>query len=348
MFKFDLVGSLDGKQYINVFVPDHGFLTADSDHPSFGMIVRALTADEQISDEQMVALFNVAEGVSVAVAQNAALSSRVSITDGQIVLDGNVLSEALTDHILKLASEQSGDLTGWVRFLERIDANPNEHSRKALFSWLDSLGRNDDGITIDAKTGFLVGYKGVAKLEDDSLVSVHSGPAIVDGVEHKSGQVPNAVGSVIEMRRDDVQHDPSIGCSRGLHVGTWAYASGWAQGAVLEVHVDPADVVSVPTDCDAQKMRCSKYEVVNVLDVPYSSATLDPETDDSEFWYDEDDDESDASDLPEGYEDYDNNPGQYADDSADWCGLCYDGDDVKQTDNGHSVCTFCQRVVAEA
>lgn len=299
-FLFTRINGVDNDgakiQHISVLVsPDIGFKTADSKHPMFGPIVDACEGVTDVSADDMLGLFNVARGVEMALA-NANLSSRVAVADGELMLDGAPMSGALADHILKLLAEESGDLTGWVAFMERVEANPNEHSRKALFSWLESLGRNDDGITTvtqGATKGYLVGYKGVRD-NNGSLESVNAGPAIVDGIEHKSGYVPNAVGSVIEMRREDVEHNPSIGCSRGLHVGTWNYAKAWAQGAVLEVHVDPADVVSVPTDCDAQKMRCSRYTVVKVLDAPYSTATLpvdgSDDFDDDFGWYDEDED----------------------------------------------------------
>ncbi len=342
-FQYTVVGEPGGKQFVSVFVPGEGFKSADSDHPMFGKIVQvAIGAGESVSAQDMLALFDVASGLSRAI-EDANLSSRVAIVNGQVMLDGEVMSDALAEHILKLASEQSGDLTGWVRFLERIDANTNEHSRRMLFSWLDSLGKNDGGMTIDTQTGFLVGYKGVEKKADGSLVAVRRGPAIVNGVEQTSGEVSNEVGNVIEMKRDDVQHDPSIGCSRGLHVGTWNYAHGWAQGAVLEVHVDPADVVSVPTDCDAQKMRCAKYTVVNVLDAPYNSATLDPETDDETFAWD-DEDMSDW-DLPEGITD--DGPRDDDDAEAGYCGNCFDSEDVQTSDKGTVYCSWsdCMRVV---
>jgi hypothetical protein len=279
-YLFTLVDGFDEEtgetvEHISVFVsPTAGFQGTDSRSPAFQAIKDIVLGNApSVEPDEMEEMFSTAKAVENAVA-NANLSSRVKVENGEVLLDGVALSNALTDHILKLMAEQSGDLTGWVRFLERIEANPNDHSREALFTWLDALGEFDGGITIDSATGFLVGYKGVRRDENGNLFSVRSGPAIVDGVEHTDGPVPNAVGSVIEMPRDEVQHDPSIGCSRGLHVGTWSYAKSWNQGAMLEVHVDPADVVSVPTQCGAQKMRCAKYLVVGVIEQPYTTATL--------------------------------------------------------------------------
>ena len=292
-FQFTLVGGVDTDgqpvQHVSVLIsPEVGFKITDSGHPMFGAIVSALQSPDT-TQADLLDLFSVERGINRAIA-DANLSSRVSVVDGQIVMDGEVMDNALANHILGLMAEQSGDLTGWVRFMERIEANTNEHSRKAAFDWIASLGRNDQGFTTVPENGFLVGYKGVTA-RDGSFFSITRGPAIVDGVEHTGGPVPNAIGSIVEMKRDDVQHDPSIGCSRGLHVGTWNYAKSWSQGAVIEVHVDPADIVSVPTDCDAQKMRCSKYKVVKVLDAPYTSATLPvdgSDEDNDDYAYDDD------------------------------------------------------------
>jgi len=63
-----------------------------------------------------------------------------------------------------------------------------------------------------------------------------------------------------------------VGCHTGLHVGTYAYASNFGQGALLEVQVNPRDVVSVPTDCSAAKMRTCRYVVVDTIDQPYTTA----------------------------------------------------------------------------
>ena len=77
---------------------------------------------------------------------------------------------------------------------------------------------------------------------------------------------------IIEIARSYVNHDPSQGCSTGLHVGTYAYAKGYARSALLEVHVNPRDVVSVPTDCDAQKVRVTAAKVVKAEAVEYDTA----------------------------------------------------------------------------
>jgi hypothetical protein len=68
------------------------------------------------------------------------------------------------------------------------------------------------------------------------------------------------------MNRRKVSDDCNQGCAAGLHVGTYDYASNWAgpSGKVILVRFDPADIVSVPSDCEHQKMRVSQYTVLSV------------------------------------------------------------------------------------
>src|SRR5690606_6818039 len=132
---------------------------------------------------------------------------------------------------------------------------PDKRSREQLFTWLQS---HEFTIT---EEGDILGYKGVRLTHDENgFTSISTGTAYVDGKMH-TGAIPNPIGAVVSMPRAQVQNDPNVACHVGLHVGDWSYASGFAQGAVLEVHVNPRDVVSIPHDSSQRKMRCCKYKV---------------------------------------------------------------------------------------
>jgi hypothetical protein len=262
--KYNLVSDGD-KQNITVFA-DGEMYVANQDHPNFKSIVAGVVVD----DPSVVDLFDVAQTASK---RFEALSERVSVANGRVYFDGDEVDNSLTRQIVRFIDEGRTDFRPLVNFFEKVSLNPQEHSRVQLFDW---LSKHDFTLTPD---GDLVGYKGVRKNSDGTLVSIMAGPAIVDG-EAVNGNVPNEVGSVIEIARSAVQHNPSVGCASGLHVGTYRYASDFAQGAVLEVHVNPRDVVSVPTDCDWQKVRCSRYKIVKVIDTPYTSAVLSDEDED--------------------------------------------------------------------
>ena len=89
-----------------------------------------------------------------------------------------------------------------------------------------------------------------------------------DFTDFYSGKFDNSVGSVLKMRRSNVCDDARHGCSSGFHAGTYEYAKGYASGGghLLVVEINPADVVSVPYDCECQKLRTSEYKVVAVYE----------------------------------------------------------------------------------
>lgn len=266
--QFTLIGNEDGGSNIVVFVPGHAPLVAHESHPNFDRIVDGARA----GDDMVVELFDIAATVAQKFQR---LSDRVTTAHGRLYLDGEEVNNALTEQVLRFLDEGVEDWKPLVNFYENVQANPNEHSREQLYEW---LSRRDFTITAD---GMIVGYKGVRPDGDGGFLSISSGKAIVDG-ETVTGRIPTNPGSVVEMPRSEVQHDPEVGCHKGLHVGTWDYAAGFAQGCVLEVHVNPRDVVSVPTDCDAAKVRCCRYTIVDQIEVPYT----DPVILDG-YWYDE-------------------------------------------------------------
>ena len=277
MLTYTIVGDEDG-QNIVVFVPGAPPAVAHSSHPNYDAIVRGA----ENGDESILSLFDIA---TIAATKFERLSDRVTTANGRLYLDGDEIADALSAQVLRFLDEDVQDWTALVAFFENVQANPNPHSRGQLFEW---LSRRDFAITPD---GMIVGYKGVRKLDDGTLESVHSGRAIVNG-QSVSGNVPNPLGAVVEMPRSDVTFDPAQGCSRGLHVGTYDYAEGWAQGALLEVHVNPRDVVSVPTSCDYAKVRVCRYRIVGTIDAPHTSA-LARDWRDDRYWGDDDDDDGD-------------------------------------------------------
>jgi hypothetical protein len=260
--QYSLVGNDDGSSNITVFVrPGETPLVARSDHPNFQKIVAAVISN----DESVAELFDVAATVATKFDR---LSERVTVANGRIYLDGVEVNNVLTEQVIRFLNEGVEDWKPLIRFFENVQANPQDYSREQLFAWLSN---QEFTITED---GLIVGYKGVSKgSEEGEFKSILAGKAIVDG-ELKSGNIPQRIGSVVEMPRNEVTFDPSVGCSYGLHVGTYNYANGWAKGALLEVHVNPRDVVSVPTDCSAQKMRVCRYTVVNTIDKPYTEAVI--------------------------------------------------------------------------
>lgn len=170
------------------------------------------------------------------------------------ITHGDPVEEVVLAAAIRLTNSDA-DLAPLGAFLRRLERNPSAASRSQLFGWLKAGGFT---LTTD---GLIVGYKSVRA---DGR-SAHAGrePVTVqseDGsVETVVGHVPYPIGATVWMARDLVNEDRNSACSVGLHVGTFGYAQNFSE-QMLVVLVDPADVVSVPTDSRAQKMRvCRLY-----------------------------------------------------------------------------------------
>lgn len=251
--QYSLISNAGG-EVITVFYEGQ-MVSATDKHLNWDAIKAGVLAD----DPSVVPLFD--PGYT-AQTRFERLSDRVTVKSGKVFWDNQPIHNALTEQVIRFIKDGQEDFGPLVAFFEKVQDNPNEHSREQLYDWL-----NVHDFTI-LPNGNFVGYKGV-RVNGDSYESISHGNAISNGIEY-SGAIPNPLGAIVEMPRDQVQHNPSQGCSTGLHVGTWDYASGFAQGAVLKVEVNPRDVVSVPTDCGHQKLRTCRYTVLEVIDAPVS------------------------------------------------------------------------------
>lgn len=181
--------------------------------------------------------------------QNDAVTVSVN---GQIEFNGVVLPAVLARKLQALAKE-GVSTTPFERFMERLAQNPSANSVNELY---DFLSYRDLPITAD---GYFLAYKGI---ENDYWSKRGNVETIVEeGEVDEDGRILNKVGSTIRVNRNQVDDDRNNQCSFGLHVGSHDYASGWGPRMVM-VKVDPADAVSVPTDCQFQKLRVSAYEII--------------------------------------------------------------------------------------
>lgn len=130
-----------------------------------------------------------------------------------------------------------------LRFFENLERNDSRRARTELYSF---LAHGSMPITPD---GCFLAYKSLRG----------------DYTDHHTGKFSNRVGSTLRMERRKVCDDAGIGCSYGFHAGSLEYAQNFGSGdkRIVIVKINPADVVSVPTDCECQKLRTCQYEVVD-------------------------------------------------------------------------------------
>lgn len=247
-----------GEEQITVFLASTATpLAITCDHPNFEKVREELRAGK-VSEPQLIDLIDLAE---IASKKFTSLSDRVKVANGRVYFDGDEVHSAIGDHIVRCVEAELEDWKPLVAFLEKVNQNPSIHSREQLYNW---LADRDFSILVD---GDFIAYKGVTKNKDGEFVSINHGPAVVNN-EEVNGAVPNPVGAIVEMPRSQVQFAPEEGCAFGLHVGTYSYAKNFGRGELLKVRVNPRDVVSVPTDCDHEKMRVCRYQVISQIDAP--------------------------------------------------------------------------------
>jgi len=269
------VVNVDGQDTVVTVLHNGNIYQAVVDHhPNFVSIVSALRNER--SEQYVVSLFDVERTVSNKFKR---LTERVTVKDGNVFFDGDIVNNTLTKQIMRFVNEGVSKFEPLVNFMEKVMINPNPNSRVQLFEWLDN---HDFTITQD---GDIVAYKGV-RMRDGVPSSTVSAPAkdkvSVNG-ELVTGHVPNPDGAVVEMPRSVVDPDEGRHCSVGLHVGTFRYAQAFT-GHTLEVHVNPRDVVSVTSDSNREKIRTCRYVVVKHTVAAYSSPVLgDIEDEDEDF-----------------------------------------------------------------
>ena len=181
----------------------------------------------------------------------------IEVRDEVVYYKGHRLHGVVVDKLLDMLRAGMKDSAPLVNFITKLQANPSANSVNELYSFLSykSLASTPDGLVL--------GYKGV---QSDYWSSTGNADTIVlQGETNERHQILNKVGETIEVARRCVDDNKDNHCSFGLHVGSYDYANSWAgqDGRLLLVEFDPADAVSVPTDCDFQKLRVSKYKVIS-------------------------------------------------------------------------------------
>ena len=270
--------------------------TLRSDHPNFKEAKKAIL-DARYED--LGDLIDIVKSVENFV------EGDIEVKDEVVYYKGHRLHGVVVDKLLEMLRNGMKDSAPLTNFITRLQANPSANSVNELYSFLSykSLATTPEGKVL--------GYKGVQGNYWSSTGNADT--LVIQGETNERHQILNEVGATIEVARRCVDDNKDNHCSFGLHVGSFDYADGWAgqDGKLLLVEFDPQDAVSVPTDCDFQKLRVSKYKVISditdtrkELDKPVYEANKPIYGSDDDVDYDDYDEEDDY--LDELDEDVDN------------------------------------------
>jgi hypothetical protein len=172
---------------------------------------------------------------------------QIEVKDGSVFVDGETIQSVVADRIINFLADGI-DCLPIFKFITRLQLNPSKRAVDELYTFLEHKNLPY------TETGTFLAYKAVRN----------------DFTDKHSGKFFNGVGEVLSMPRNKVDDDKNVGCSYGFHAGTLQYASNFAGGSdrLVLVEIDPADVVSIPTDCEFQKLRTCRYKVVAEYERP--------------------------------------------------------------------------------
>ena len=199
----------------------------------------------------------------------------IEVKDGNLYVFGDPIHSTIAKRVISFI-EHGLDCVHLFKFILKLNMNPSKRAVDELYTFLEhrALPVTDNG-------NFLA-YKAVR----------------ADYTDKYSGKFLNTIDSVLEMPRNKVDDNKENGCSYGFHAGSVDYAKDFMDrdGHLMLVEINPADVVSIPTDCQFQKLRTCKYKVVGEYEIDlndpvYASRFQTDQDDDVDVWNDEDDDD---------------------------------------------------------
>ena len=232
---------------VNAFVGGEAY-TFDKNHHNYNALIRHLKSGNV---EHFEAAYDVASSVE------HFCDGYVHVKNGTLNWNGIPMPELFTDRILDMKKE-GFDFDSMLNFMCNLNDNPSDKSILELF---DFMQNKNLPITQD---GHFLAYKAVRP----------------DFKDIYSGSIDNSIGEVVEVDRSKVDSNRNRHCGAGLHVGAIDYVTSYG-GINLDNHddndsdggnqivickVNPADVVSVPSDARFQKLRACRYEVVAVFE----------------------------------------------------------------------------------
>jgi len=265
------------------------------DHTNYKLILEALPT---ATEDELLELVDIEKAIATF------SQGQVSIVNGKVMFEGEEVHGSISKRIIEFMSKGL-PFQPLVNFLENLMQNPSMQSQQELYDFLEheNLPVTEDGC--------FLAYKAVRS----------------DFKDKWRGTFDNSVGQVCEMRRAKVDDNRKVGCSQGLHAGALNYVANYgsvdAGDNIVIVKINPQDVVSVPSDCDCEKLRTCKYEVVGLyqgeLPKPLYKAEFEADSYvdeeeyssvydeyDEDYWdqFEDDDDSDPSQDFFDEYTDY--------------------------------------------
>lgn len=169
--------------------------------------------------------------------------------EGIVTINGDVLPSSLSKVIVALYKEDA-PIDCFIKFWNKLNQNPSHKAVNRLYDFVDK-----HNITI-LPDGNLLLYRVVRRTKQPGVF-----------VDIYTGTIKQAIGETISMARNKVDDDSAVGCSRGLHCASWSYTNYYGKAysgedAVVNVSVNPANVVAIPDEMNMSKLRVCEFTIL--------------------------------------------------------------------------------------
>jgi hypothetical protein len=176
--------------------------------------------------------------------------SELSISkDGVVTINKEVLPSSLSKVIVALYKEDA-PIDCFINFWNKLNQNPSNKAVNRLYEFIE---RHNITILPD---GDLLLYRVVKRTEEPGVF-----------VDLYTGTMKQAIGDTVKMLRNKVVDDNLINCGPGLHTSNFNYTKYYGnaysgQDAVINVSVNPANIVSIPIDQNCAKLRVCEFTIL--------------------------------------------------------------------------------------
>lgn len=233
----------------NCIISDDGITTiingkpyqVRNEHPNYEKILKTLKSKD---GDEFLRLYNPVLP-KVKPSKDFTVVESLVVGHGEVTYNGLPLHNSVTKRLVAL-QEQGHDTAPLAKFLVKLLKNPSAWCVEALYKFMESKGLP---ITED---GNVCGYKCVTH----------------NYMDKHSGKFDNSVGKSHSIPRNTVDDDRTKQCSYGFHIGNLEYSlpnKGFHSPGdrVVICEFSPEDVVAVPNEAAANKIRVCNYKVIS-------------------------------------------------------------------------------------
>lgn len=169
--------------------------------------------------------------------------------EGVVTINGDALPASLSKVIVSLYKEDA-PIDCFINFWHKLNQNPSNKAVNRLYDFIEK-----HNITI-LPDGNLLLYRVVRRTEQPGVF-----------VDIYTGTMKQAIGETISVSRNSVDDRDEVSCSHGIHVCSFSYTNYYGsahsgEDAVVNVSVNPANIVSIPFDYNCAKLRVCEFTIL--------------------------------------------------------------------------------------